>query len=635
MRKYQFLMSIALSFFLTSCENPLFIKAAKLFKVSFNTNGGTSIEDRRTDRITEIPNTVRENYTFGGWHFRSDLSDSAIQFPLDISEDTTLYAKWYQEFVVTFEVNGGSLIHPIKTGIINNCPETTKNNCEFAGWYTASDFSGSPIEFPYIVTRPTTLYAKWLPTYQATFESNGGSVISPYRAAIIKTEPKAERENYSFIGWYSNSGLTNKVDFPYQLSADTVFYAKWQRIYTVSFATNGGSAVQTVRTGYIESAPVSTKVDASLEGWYLNEELSAESKVQFPYVVTGDVTLYAKWRPVQCTITYYANGATSGTVPATVTVDKGSSYSVLGNTGNLQKNGYAFTKWNTRVDGNGQSYGAGDSLTVTGNMSLYAQWGVDYTSMVTVNGGWFYFGEPSSSERPKITLSSYQIAAYEVTYELWQEVAVWAKDHGYNLTNAKKGCATNDQYKNFVPATKINWNMACVWLNAYSEYKNLDPVYYRNSIIWKDDTNTSGTFTWNKTKNGYRLPTECEWEFAAGGGNHETHDVCKYSGSNKVEDVAWYNGNSKYEMHTVGTKNPNVLNIYDFSGNVQEWCFDSYDSFGTGDLIDPVHDYSYYKNAVHRGGNIYDVYVEIYRRSNAERTYQTTLYGMRPARNAE
>ena len=76
---------------------------------------------------------------------------------------------------------------------------------------------------------------------------------------------------------------------------------------------------------WLNSCPVSTKVDASLEGWYLNEELSTESKVQFPYVVTGDVTLYAKWRPVQCTITYYANGATSGTVPAAVTVDKGSS----------------------------------------------------------------------------------------------------------------------------------------------------------------------------------------------------------------------------------------------------------------------------------------------------------------------
>ena len=267
---------------LASCDNPLFISATGLYEVSFSVNGGSSIDSYRTNEIKEMPYTSRADYTFAGWHKKSDFSDATVTFPLEIKEDTTLYAKWQQEFTVSFETNGGDEIESYKTGIIPTSPDTSRTNYLFAGWYTNSDFSGEAVNFPYTVTKPTTLYAKWLRTYQVTFE------------------------------------------------------------------TNGGSAIASLQTGYIESSPATTKTDASLEGWYTDSECTTASKVSFPYTVTGDITLYAKWQAVQCTI------------------------------------------------------------TVTGDVSLYAQWGVDYAALVTVNGGSFYFGDPnSSSERPKITLSSF------------------------------------------------------------------------------------------------------------------------------------------------------------------------------------------------------------------------------------
>lgn len=630
--------AILFSVILSACQNPFFIESSGMYKVDFETNGGSSVSSLRTDKIKVEPKSDKEGYTFAGWFKNSECSGASEKFPLSISGDTILYAKWNTNFTVLFESNGGSEVDPINASCIEVMPESHKNGFIFGGWYSTPDYSTVKTVFPFTVTRNTTLYARWLTSFNVQFVTNGGTPITTYRAAEISISPVCTKAGYDFAGWYFDSSLTVPAEFPLILTADTTLYAKWQRIYSINFVTNGGTSVQTMQTSCIQSSPQSTKTDASLEGWYTDEGCTSGNKVTFPYTVSSDITLYAKWQAIQCTITYMPNGATSGTVPASVTVDKGSTYTISTNSGNLAKTGYAFTKWNSKTDGSGQGYSAGSTITVTKNITLYVQWGLDYSEMITVPGGWFYFGDPSSSSRPKITLSSFQIAKYELTYELWQEVSVWANNHGYNLTAASKGYAANDQYKSFVPATNFSWNMACVWLNAYSEYKGFEPVYYRGSAVWKDDTNTNSTFSWDQTKNGFRLPTECEWEFAAGGGDAETHDAYTYAGSNTIGNVAWYSSNSGGEAHTVGTKQANSLGIYDMSGNVREWCYDRDGSFGTGELTNPIHQTGNY--LIYRGGTVTEdknYYTKIYYRTRDGQgsSARIQLTGIRIARNAE
>ena len=93
-----------------------------------------------------------------------------------------------------------------------------------------------------------------------------------------------------------------------------------------------------------------------------------------------------------------------------------------------------------------------------------------------------------------------------------------------------------------------------------SEYLGYEPVYTRDG----------SSVTWNENANGFRLPTVEEWQYAAKGGQSY-----RYAGSDNLGSVGWYNGNSGKISHPVAQKKPNGYGLYDMSGNVCEWCWDS------------------------------------------------------------
>jgi len=193
--------------------------------------------------------------------------------------------------------------------------------------------------------------------------------------------------------------------------------------------------------------------------------------------------------------------------------------------------------------------------------------------MIIVQGGSFQMGsnDGEDDENPvhEVTVSPFMIGKYPVTQKEWQDVM------GSNPSNWKD---------NDLPVESISWYDAIVYCNKRSIMEGLTPCY---SISGNTDPNRWGTVPtsdnsiWDAVScdwsaNGYRLPTEAEWEYAARGGNKSKG--YKYSGSNELGSVAWYGDNSGSKTHSVGGKQANELGIYDMTGNIWEWCWDWYDS---------------------------------------------------------
>jgi formylglycine-generating enzyme required for sulfatase activity len=227
-------------------------------------------------------------------------------------------------------------------------------------------------------------------------------------------------------------------------------------------------------------------------------------------------------------------------------------------------------------------------------------------TMVKVTGGTFQMGNAfdllDKEGRPihTVTVSSFLIDKYEITYEKWTEVRNWALNHGYasiDIAEGQNGFGFSNPTTSKVnnPVTVVNWYDILKWCNARSEMDGLNPVYYTNSKL--DIVYRSGQIQYypqnavNWAANGYRLPTEAEWEFAARGGTKSGN--FKYSGSNTIGDVTWFAGNSgsspliELTTHPVGQKTPNELGIYDMSGNALEWCWDLRGDYPSTAQIDP------------------------------------------------
>ncbi len=217
--------------------------------------------------------------------------------------------------------------------------------------------------------------------------------------------------------------------------------------------------------------------------------------------------------------------------------------------------------------------------------------------MVLVDGGRFTLGLPSDYAGPhdalshpahEVSLSPYLIGKFEVTQGEW--LAVMGENPAFFNGKPRETDYGMDLRR---PVERVSFYDILVYCNRLSLQEGLTPCYaidgVRDPCQW-GDVPLKNDARWNRvicdfSADGYRLPTEAEWTFAAWG--RQPHQPFTYAGSDEFESLGWIGANSGGQTHPVGQKAPNALGLCDMTGNVWEWTWDAFGLFSSSSQRDP------------------------------------------------
>jgi len=400
-----------------------------------NTSGSVPVDSSSPyldgSNVKVLGNTgtlAKIGYKFIGWNTqangfgRSYLSGQ--QFTI-FTADITLYAQWTIAFTVTYDKNAsaasGSIIDqsspylPGSTVTVLSSTGFVNTGNKFDGWNSQANGLGSTytIGSTFSILADTTLYATWSPVFTVTYDKNAsaatGSIIDPSSPYIpgstVTVLPSTDFTNMGniFNSWNSQAnglGSTYTIGSTFTINSNTTIYAKWTQIFTVTYQANGstnGTVPTDTNSPYIANTTVTVltnsgtlvKTGNTFDGW--NSQVNGSGT---PYAtgstfqITSNTILYAKWNVNNYTVTYQANGSTTGTAPSSQTAPYNTSVTLRTNSGTLFKTNNVFDGWNTQADGLGLSYATGVSFTIPdSNTTLYAKWTPTYTVTYTPNSG--------------------------------------------------------------------------------------------------------------------------------------------------------------------------------------------------------------------------------------------------------
>jgi len=585
-------------------------RSAAQYTVTYNSNGanGAAPSAQTVDHGTEITIQGEGSMTytgkkFTGWNTQANGGGTnyAEGASYRVKGNIVFYAKWQDADRVTLNsvtANG------------SNSQTTTLLTLTFSQVITGLSADDISLNGVSGVTKGTINGSGHSYTLDISGFSAGGSLSVAVAKSdyIISGSPKTVTIYYNSgdISVTLNSVTANGSDSQTTTQLTFFFSREISGFNVDDISLSGVSGV--IKGTLIRSGTTYTlDISGFSEGGTLNIVVMKSG-----YTISGSPKTVNIYKVVTVTVTFNSNGGGS---LSSQTITSGSVASRP--TAELTRTGYYFDYW---YQDSGLTIPYYFNTPVTADITLYAKWVASNEittmyekNMVWIRGGTFTMGSSGTeslrnNEHPQhsVTMSGFYMSKYLVTQEQYQTVM------GSNPSQFKSALTGESGTPGKLPVEYVNWYDTIVFCNKLSIMEGLSPAYNINGSTNPTDwgnipRNDYNTTSWDAVtivvgSNGYRLPTEAQWEYACRAGTTTAYNT----GDTISSNTGWYTGNSDNKTHHVGKKPANAWGLYDMHGNVFEWCWDGwFRTYSSSAQTNPIYVLSLSYRII-RGGSWYD-----------------------------